>query len=219
MNHVLQAIHTGNNPDEAAIIFSENKTQHLLKLKEKDVVEKVITANNDRQDLIYVYGVPKRVHRINHEGQTVYRHYTTDSLNEILASKSLKTGPRPFIDPTPHARWEYQDMTGIMFTEPKFDPKELWMNVNEKSDWVEFTLDPRVPVLFCKEGNYLIPLQKNYPDWMRKDYEKYLETGASAYKLEDEWAKLKATGGMLPRQEIHIQLTSYQKDGVIYQGK
>lgn len=216
LNNILSSLKSGKSVDFEALSYSEAKTKKLLAMKQKEPVEKVITSHNDRQDIIYVYGVPKKLERIEHEGKVVFRHYTNHSLDQILNSNTLKSGPRPFIDPTPHARWEYQDLTGPMFTKPAFNPKDLWMDVTEKSDWVDFTVDAKVPVLLCKDGNYLIPLQRNYPDWIRKDYEQFINTGKSSYRLEEDFIKIQAEGGMLPQQEIPIKINAYQKDGKIH---
>ncbi len=205
--------------DEVVVSYAKMKSDQLLKLKGKEPREKLMTSHADRQDIIFVYGVPQKLESVDHQGKITFRHYTSDALDSILNSNSLKAGPRPFIDPTPHARWEYQDLNGIMFTTPKFETRELWMNITDQSDWVEFTLDPKVPVLLCKEGNYLIPLQRNYPDWIRKDYENYLQTGKSMHRMEEEFYKIKESGGMVDAQRIHIRISSYQKNGVLYQLK
>jgi len=196
--------------------YSKNKTAEILAKREQDLVEKIITSGTDRQDLIYVYGVPKTVKQIHHDGKMIFRHYSRDGIDNIIDSKVLKSGPRPYIDPTPHARWEYQDLTGPMFTTPDVKATDLWMDLSEQADWVEFTLDSEVPVLWCKDGNYLVPLQKNFPDWMRKEYEKFLKTGSANHNLTDDFVKLQSSGGMLPQQGIPIRIKRYRKNGVIH---
>jgi len=148
----------------------------------------------------------------------VFRHYSPDHLPKILLSQSLKAGPRPFIDPYPHARYEYQDLTGPMMTTPEFPPNELWLGYSERTNWVDFTLDADVPVLLCQAGNLLIPTQKNYPEWIRAEYRKYLQTGvASMSSLEIEFKRLDQEHGLLPQAEIPIHIVRYQLDGVVHE--
>lgn len=213
---ILVQLHA--SPHSSSVIeYSKHRAAEILGKREQGVVEKTITSGPHQQDLIYVYGVPKTVKQIQHEGKLVFRHYTQDGVDRIVETKVLKSGPRPYIDPTPHARWEYQDLTGPMFTTPEVKASELWMNLTDQSDWVEFTLDSDVPVLWCKEANYLVPLQKNYPEWIRKEYEKFIKTGAADKSLLSEFEKLKAGDGMLPQQGIPIRIKRFQKNGVIHE--
>ncbi len=194
-----------------------NRADRLLSLRSEPTTERVISSGPDQQDLIYVYGVPANVQEIQHQGKMVFRHYSPNHLPKILASQSLKAGPRPFIDPYPHARYEYQDLTGPMMTTPDFPAQELWLEYSEKTNWVDFTLDAAIPVLLCKAGNLLIPTQKNYPDWVRAEYEKYKKTGViSMPSFELEFKRLDQENGLKPQAEIPIRILRYQLDGVVY---
>jgi len=102
-----------------------------------------------------------------------------------------------------------------MFTTPEVKPGELWMDLRDQSDWVEFTLADEVPVFWCKDKNYLLPMQKNYPEWIRREYEDYLRTGVSKSRLNVEFDRIQATGGMTPVQSMPIRIKRYQKKGVI----
>jgi hypothetical protein len=201
--------------DGSALIYSQRMADRLSRMDPASSTRKVITAGMDQQDLVYVYGVPPGFKRIQHQGQMVFRHYTRDAVDAIVSSRTLRSGPRPFIDPAPHARLEYQDLTGSMFTTPEVKASELWMDLKDQSDWVEFTLVDEVPVFWCKDKNYLIPMQKNYPDWIRSDYEEYLRTGVSRNRLDAEYARLRDVGGMTPIQSMPIRIKRYQKNGVI----
>jgi|GEM_PF-7066569 len=202
--------------EQASIDEAKRRTDAILSLKGNGLVEHKITSHQDRQDIIFVYGVPNAVKKIEHDGKTVFRHYSLEHLDAILASQTLKAGPRPFIDPEAHARWEYQDLSGIMFTKPDFDPRYLWMGIKHDHDWVEFTLDASIPVLYCKEGNYLIPTQRNYPEWIRSAYRTYKNTGsAPSGSMRSMFAEIDAEGGLQPQAEIPIRIVRYQKDGVI----
>jgi hypothetical protein len=199
--------------------ISELRTRadRLLKLRSEATTERVISSGADQQDLIYVYGVPTTVQEVKHEGKMIFRHYSPNFLPKILASQSLKAGPRPFIDPYPHARYEYQDLTGPMMTTPEFPASELWLEYSEKTNWVDFTIDASVPVLLCKAGNLLIPTQKNYPEWIRAEYQKYRETGlVSMPSLELEFKRLDQENGLKPQAEIPIHIIRYQLDGVVH---
>lgn len=189
-----------------------SRADRLLNLRNQPVTQTTISAGPDQQDLIYVYGVPAQVSEIQHEGRIVFRHYSVSAIPKILASQSLKAGPRPYIDPYPHARFEYQDLTGPMFTFPDFPPNELWLNFDEKTPWVDFTFDPSIPVLKCKDGNYLVPTQKNYPEWIRREYSHYRETGViSLPSLETEFKRIDQEGGMQPQAEIPIRILGWSE--------
>lgn len=195
---------------------AQKRTEKILSLKGKGVIEKKITSHADRQDIIYVYGIPNRVKKIEHQGEIIFRHYSVEHTEKIIASQSLKAGPRPFIDPEAHARWEYQDLSGIMFTTPDVDPHRLWMGVKKEHDWVDFKLNPSIPVILCKEDNYLIPAQVNYPTWLRDAYQKYKATGIlTSPSYQDSFLKIDAEGGLMPQAEIPIQIIRYQKNGII----
>ena len=207
----------GSSIDASTLSYSKRMADRLLRKDPSLNVERVISSGMEQQDVIHVLGVPRTLKKIDHGGKTVYRHYTNQALDAILESKSLKAGPRPFIDPFPHERKEYQELTGVMFTSPETHVNELWMDADEKTDWIEFTLDSEIPVLLCKEGNYLVPLQKKYPDWIRKEYERYIETGSDLYKLGPDFERLKATGGMFQQQAIPIRVKRYQKNGIVHE--
>ena len=59
-------------------------------------------------------------------------------------------------------------------------------------------------------------MQKNYPDWIRRDYEEYLQTGASRNHLDAEYERIRPMGGMTPAQSMPIRIKRYQKNGVIH---
>jgi hypothetical protein len=201
----------------STLVYSHRMADRLSRLDPARSTRKVISSGMDQQDLIYVFGVPPGFRRVNHQGQTVFRHYTRDSVDKIVASKSLRSGPRPFIDPSPHARLEYQDLTGSMFTTPNVKASELWMDLNDQADWVEFTLSEEFPVFWCKDKNYLLPMQKNYPDWIRREYDEYLRTGVSKSRLDVEFERLRTMGGMTPPQSMPIRIKRYRKNGVIWE--
>lgn len=193
------------------------RADRLLALRSGPLTERVISHGENQQDLVYIYGVPPNLQEIQHQGKTLFRHYSPNHLVEILISQSLKAGPRPYIDPYPHARYEFQDLTGPMMTTPDFPPDELWLGYSEKTNWIDFTLNPEVPVLQCKAGNFLIPTQKNYPDWIRAEYQKYLQSGViSMPSLELEFKRLDLEKGLQPQAEIPIRIIRYQLNGVIH---
>lgn len=213
-NDILSGSHAA--PQSNSVEDARQRAEKILSLVGKGVREEKLTSHPDQQDIIYVYGIPDQIKSVPHQGSTVFRHYSADHAQAIVDSKVLKVGPRPYIRPESHARREYQDLSGIMFSTPDFSPDRLWMGIDEQTDWVEFTLDTDIPVLLCSEGNYLIPTQRNYPDWIRQAYEKYRETGTVSYaSLKAEFLRLDAEGGLRPQAEIPIRVLRYQKNGQI----
>lgn len=207
---------TFGSPARMSLLQAKTRSKCLLELQLGEVTEKLVSAHIDRQNMISVWGVPKRMKLLPSDAKRVYRHYSAKALPEILHEKVLKSGVRPYIDPTPHERREYLDLTGVMFTTPEFPPEELWMGVSAKTDWVEFTLTSDIPVWECSKGNLLIPAQEDFPDWMRTAYSSFVMTGKLPIGYSaDKFLQLKQSGGMHERAGFPIQILRHQKDGVI----
>jgi hypothetical protein len=196
---------------------AESRASRLLERRGIPVREVRRTFQVESQDLILVYGVPEHIQRLEHDPNRVFRRYTRTSVRKIVETSVLKSGPRPYIHPTSHARWIYEDLSGPMFTDPDFPVGSLWMDFDESSDWVDFTLPHPIPVLECSPGNYLIPAQKDYPEWMRKGYEAYLKNGtiSPGYPVE-EFQRITEEGGMRPAAQFQIRPIRFREKGVIF---
>ena len=83
------------------------------------------------------------------------RHYSYKA-SEIIASKSLKAGPRPYIHPQAHEiRW-YEDLTGVLMTTITCHPSKLLMGLTADVGFVDFRLPADMTILKLDECNYLI---------------------------------------------------------------
>jgi hypothetical protein len=197
---------------------TQKRAQKLIEMKKLGTQEKVISGGIEGRDDIYVEGVPARIQPSDPRSLGVIRHFSAAATPAIVESGVLIAGPRPYIDPYDDKRVFYNDLSGPMFTTRDFLPQDLLMGVTCDTDYVDFELHPETGVLFCEAGNYLIPTQLNYPEWQRKEYVKYQQTGKLSPGVESlapVFKKLDAEGGMQPAARIPIRVIEYKHNGKI----
>jgi hypothetical protein len=188
----------------------QNQTDLLAKRSLGVTLIKKIDAGADGQDIYFYSGVPAYVKSASMKELKVLRHYSF-AIDQIVASKSLKAGPRPFIIPEPHQRDEFVDLTGVFFTTPDFPPHKLWLGFNDKTPYVDFVVDEKTGLLSLTEGNFLIPGAPSKPKWYVTMYEEYEKSGKAPDYLKEEFKRIKQSGGLKPQLEIPIQIINVFK--------
>lgn len=186
-------------------LSKQNQEELLAKRQSGIKLIKKIDAGADGQDIYFYSGVPAYVKSASMKDLKVLRHYSF-AVDAIVASKTLKAGPRPFIIPEPHQRDEFVDLTGVFFTTPDFPPHKLWLGFNEKTPYIDFVVDEKTGLLSLTEGNYLIPGAPSKPQWYVTMYEEYEKSGNAPEYLKEEFKRIKASGGIKPQLEIPIQI-------------
>ncbi len=194
-------------PEVKEVIEKINKKAKILyENRGSEKLFKFIDGGHDRHDIEIFLGVPHYVKLHFSKKNQIFRHYSPEHKEEILKTKKLIAGPRTFIDPEAHLKKIYNDLSGVFLTTPKSDPHQLWLGYTEETPYVDFFLPEGLAILELTPGNFLIPGARNTPPWIVNEYNKFINTGYSAYSKELDFEKIKNMGGVELALEIPISL-------------
>ena len=191
---------------------SKNFSEDLMVKKSEGLqIVKRIDGQMNGQDIHFISGVPGKVKVVKAEELGIIRHYSKESIDQIVSSGKLIAGPRPYIIPDAHLREEYVDITGVFFTKTEFSPKDLWLGMDERTPYVDFKIHNDTGILYLADGNYIIPGPASKPLWYVSAYNEFVRTGnAPGYMLE-EFQRMRSTGGLKPALEVEIEIINVFK--------
>lgn len=159
-----------------------------------------------------VVGVPDFCRPLAAESR-VFRHYTPDAetLARIVETKSLLNGFTSYLEGAP-GLWvrTYDDLSGVFLTWPETPITSNLMVVDNANYFVDFTLDPRIPVLALNHDIFLVPLPRRFRPWMLEKYRRYL-AGETLSKDDLATATRIATEGGGEEYPLPIQIVRYGK--------
>jgi hypothetical protein len=190
----------------------EHIVQRLRTLKDKPVHEQRKLRADDAADFIRVTGVPPNAKFMTADELGTMRHYSYKA-SQIIASKSLKAGPRTYIHPQAHEiRW-YEDLTGVLLTTIKCHPAKLMMGLNAHDvGFVDVRLPANMTIIKLDECNYLIPGNPQRPDWIVEAFQKFKASGTPNPMLADQFKQLELIGGDHAPMEVPVLLKYFRPE-------
>jgi hypothetical protein len=178
------------------IHYINKRTLNLIEKTGSTELVHFVNGGIDGQDIQIFSGVPKWAKLLRVEDDIIFRHYTLNAKEEILKSKSLTAGARPYILPDSHLKQQFNDLTGIFFTKNDFDPHRLWMNYSDKTPYVDFKLPKGLLVLDLGDGVYLIPGHPTRAAWIHDLYSNFQNTGVIPTGMEQVIKDIQRMGGI-----------------------
>jgi hypothetical protein len=192
----------------------ENKSIELETMFKNGALEKrvqYIDAGINGQDIESLKG-PSPKFRLFKAEDTTFRHYSREFSEIIFSEKLLRAGPRPFINPEPHLRKEYLDLTGVFMTRPEDNPERLWLGVTLKTPHVDFKLPKDTPVVDLGEGNFLIIGPPSVASWIADLYRQFKDGKTIPEHYKFPLSHIEDRGGLKYPLTVPIFLAGANKE-------
>lgn len=151
---------------------SKQNVYELLKKKKLGLEKKDLMAHSMNKRNLQIKGIPDFVEEVPAKG-IIWRHYVGPNMDIILKEKNLKSGILPYIQVDGLGRHSYDDLTGVFLTKPGVAPNKVGLADNQDYDYIDFILPPDSGVLKIEDDIFLVPGQKDYPQWLKNRLPKY----------------------------------------------
>ncbi len=205
---------------DSAVAYTAYHAKRLAAMAGRLTQINFVDGGMNGQDQFYFWGAPAPVKQVTPAGTGLMRHWTSNAqaggvpvVDLIVKSGALKAGPRVYIVPVSHRADYYQDLHGVFFTTPDFPAGQLWMGLQQDSDYVDFVVDPGMGVLYLAPGNYLFPCPMKIQQWIAEEYRKWKAGGPLPSGMELAFKGIDREGGLQDALDIPITVVRYQKNG------
>jgi hypothetical protein len=203
---------------QTQIKTAKSQTQRLLTLQKKPLQKKDLYAGNPEKADYIISGVPKTVKQVNPKG-VIYRHYVGKNMEIVLKTSQLKTGITPYVIMNPgFSREVYEDLAGMFLTTPQTPPEKVGLPRDPNYNYIDFTLYSGTPVLEIEPEILLIPGIPDVPEWLKKLYIDYKNTGRYDRHYLETFQKIDARGGANPSY-MKVKIVRYRLDGKVVEMK